>query len=99
MDEHELLNGSTNPHLFIFPTCNGISIREVFLSEKLLCKHVHNCCCNPTLAKCGGQAQHLEKVMIWSPSRLPNVQSLTARLKTYALWCSWCHWKGLEAYM
>jgi hypothetical protein len=30
-------------------------------------------CRNPTLAKCGGEAQHLEKVSIWSPPRLPNV--------------------------
>jgi hypothetical protein len=39
-------------------------------------------CRNPTLAKCGGGAQHLEKVRIWSPLGLPNVQSSTARLKT-----------------
>jgi hypothetical protein len=30
-------------------------------------------CRNPTLAKCGGEAQHLEKVRIWSPPGLPNV--------------------------
>jgi hypothetical protein len=30
-------------------------------------------CRNPTLAKCGGEAQHLEKARIWSPSGLPNV--------------------------
>ncbi len=35
-----------------------------------------------TLAKCGGEAQHLEKVRIWNPLGLPNVQSSTARLKT-----------------
>jgi hypothetical protein len=39
-------------------------------------------CRNPTLAKCGGEAQHLEKVRIWSPPGLPNVQSSTARPKT-----------------
>jgi hypothetical protein len=39
-------------------------------------------CRNPTLAKCGGEAQHLEKVRIRSPLRLPNVQSSTARGKT-----------------
>jgi hypothetical protein len=27
-------------------------------------------CRNPTLAKCGGEAQHLEKVRIWSPPGL-----------------------------
>ncbi len=30
-------------------------------------------CRNPTLAKCGGEAQHLEKVKSWSPPGLPNV--------------------------
>jgi hypothetical protein len=39
-------------------------------------------CRNPTLAKCGGEAQHLEKARIWSPLGLPNVQSSTARGKT-----------------
>jgi hypothetical protein len=39
-------------------------------------------CRNPTLAKCGGEAQHLEKVRIWSPPRLPYVWSSTARPKT-----------------
>jgi len=39
-------------------------------------------CCNPTLAKCGGEAQHLEKWEVWSPPGLLNVQSSTARPKT-----------------
>ncbi len=39
-------------------------------------------CRNPTLAKCGGEAQHLEKVRIWSPPGLLNVQSSTAEPKT-----------------
>jgi hypothetical protein len=48
------------------------------------------------LAKCGGEAQHLERVGIWSPPGLPNVESSTARGKHLALGCFWCHWKGLE---
>jgi hypothetical protein len=39
-------------------------------------------CRTPTLAKCGGEAQHLEKFGSWSPPGLPNVQSSTARGKT-----------------
>jgi len=39
-------------------------------------------CRNPTLAKCGGEAQHLEKLEVWSPPGLPNVQSSTSRPKT-----------------
>jgi hypothetical protein len=42
----------------------------------------HYYCRNPTLANCGGEAQHLEKVRIWSPPGLPNVQSSIARPKT-----------------
>ncbi len=30
-------------------------------------------CHNPTLAKCGGEAQHLQKMRIWSPPGLLNV--------------------------
>jgi len=33
----------------------------------------HIWCRTPTLAKCGGEAQHLEKLGIWSPLGLPNV--------------------------
>jgi len=39
-------------------------------------------CRNPTLAKCGGEAQHLEKLKVWSPPGLPNVQSSITRPKT-----------------
>jgi len=42
----------------------------------------HLWCRNPNLAKCGGEAQHLEKLGIWSPPGLPNVQSSTAGPKT-----------------
>jgi hypothetical protein len=36
----------------------------------------------PYLAKYGGESQHLEKVRIWSPPGLPNVQSSIERPKT-----------------
>jgi hypothetical protein len=39
-------------------------------------------CRNPTLAKCGGEAQHLEKLEVGSLPELPNVQSSTKRPKT-----------------
>jgi hypothetical protein len=39
-------------------------------------------CRSPTSAKCGGEAQHLEKWRIWNPPGLLNVQSSTARHKT-----------------
>ncbi len=34
---------------------------------------LYRLCRNPNLAKCGGEAQHLEKLGIWSPPGLPNV--------------------------
>ncbi len=39
-------------------------------------------CRNPTLAKCGGKAQHLEKLEVGSLPGLSNVQSSIARSKT-----------------
>jgi hypothetical protein len=54
-------------------------------------------CRTPTLAKCGGEAQHLEKsgVGVLRDSRMFRAQQQGA--KHLALACSWCHWKGLEA--
>jgi len=46
------------------------------------CEGVNPHCRNPNLAKCGGEAQHLEKLGIWGPPGLPNVQSSTAETKT-----------------
>jgi hypothetical protein len=43
---------------------------------------LHDNCRNPTLAKCGGEAQHLEKLEVGSLPGLPNVQSSTAGGKT-----------------
>jgi hypothetical protein len=53
-------------------------------------------CRNPTLAKCGGEAQHLEKlgVGVLRDSRMFRAQQQGA--KHLALGYSWCHWKGLE---
>ncbi len=51
-----------------------------YVSTGMLFCHV--ACRNPNLAKCWGEAQHLERVGIGSPPGLPNVQSSTARGKT-----------------
>jgi hypothetical protein len=53
-------------------------------------------CRNPTLAKCGGEAQHLEKLGV---GVLRDSQMFRARqqgAKHLALGCSCCRWKGLE---
>jgi hypothetical protein len=49
---------------------------------RLAMVQIEDQCRNPNLAKCGGEAQHLEKLGIWSPPGLPNVQSSTAGPKT-----------------
>jgi hypothetical protein len=38
--QHPFLSGSTNLHILLFPTSNGLLIREVLLNKELLCKHV-----------------------------------------------------------
>ncbi len=56
---------------------------------------VHKCR-TPTLAKCGGEAQHLEKLGlgVLRDSRMFRAQQKGS--KHLALECFWCHWKGLE---
>ncbi len=44
-----------------------------FLSFVAMKKKKNDFCRNPTLAKCGGEAQHLEKLEVWSLPGLPNV--------------------------
>jgi hypothetical protein len=57
------------------------SKNSIFIS-KAIHGNGHYNCRNPTLAKCGGEAQHLEKLEVWSPPGFLNVQSSTARPKT-----------------
>jgi hypothetical protein len=53
-----------------------------------ICKKGRSICRNPTLAKCGGEAQHLEKLRIWSPPGLPNVHGVIGKVlkRTYRKW-------------
>ncbi len=44
-----------------------------FKEKKTSHKILYFDCRNPNLAKCEGEAQHLEKLGIWSPPGLPNV--------------------------
>jgi hypothetical protein len=53
-------------------------------------------CRNPTLAKCGGEAEHLEKVGIGVLQDSRKLRRRFGRPKHLAFECSWCHWKGLE---
>jgi hypothetical protein len=58
--------------------------------------HLPRYCRTPTLAKCGGEAQHLEKsgVGVLRDSRM--FRAWQQGPKHLALGWSWCHWKGLE---
>ncbi len=58
--------------------CLVLMCGEVFMEKE--CARIK--CRNPTLAKCGGEAQHLEKLEVGSLPGLPNVQSSTTRGKT-----------------
>jgi hypothetical protein len=62
----------TKKHM-IKQVCSVLSSLEEHM--KMVCNMLStlNKCRNPTLAKCGGEAQHLEKVRIWSSPGLPNV--------------------------
>jgi len=60
----------------LWPLLKGVTTRDNWQSS------IQKNCRNPNLAKCGGEAQHLEKLGIWSPSGLPNVQSSTEGPKT-----------------
>jgi hypothetical protein len=54
----------------------------------------HSLCRNPTLAKCGGEAQHFQS---WGFGVLRDSRMFRAQQqgpKHLALRCSWCHWKG-----
>ncbi len=67
--------------IFIFKAFNIVSLVQVLDSTFGV-----SFCRNPTLAKCGGEAQHLEKLEIWSPPGLPNVYSSTTRGKNTSHW-------------
>jgi hypothetical protein len=53
-------------------------------------------CRNPTLAKCGGEAQHLEKLGVGVLRDSWMFRARQQGAKHLTLGCSWCRWKGLE---
>jgi hypothetical protein len=66
------------------------------LKEEIYMEKPQRFCRNPTLAKCGGEAQHLEKVGIGVLRDSRKLRRRFGRPKHLALRCSWCHWKDLE---
>jgi hypothetical protein len=56
-------------------------------------------CCNPTLAKCGGEAQHFQSWGFGVPRDSRMFRAQHQGPKHLALRCSWCHWKGLKTYI
>ncbi len=72
-----------------------VVVVRFFFSSKFL--GIDGYCRNPTLAKCGGEAQHFQS---WGFGVLLDSRMFRVRQqgpKHLALRCSWCHWKGLEA--
>ncbi len=65
-------------------------VKVCFIPKHILCR-------NPTLAKCGGEAQHFQSwgFGVLRDSRLFRVRQQGP--KHLSLRCFWCHWKGLEA--
>jgi len=58
-----------------------VGVLQITTSAQTNPKIEQSSCRNPTLAKCGGEAQHLEKLEVGSLPGLSNVQSSTARGK------------------
>jgi hypothetical protein len=74
--------------------CNWLSSNST--NSKFFCFTIPPCR-NPTLAKCGGEAQHSQ---CWGLGVLRDSRMFRVRQqgpKHLALGCYWCHWKGLEA--
>jgi hypothetical protein len=62
--------------------CNGQQLtldEDEHLSDDPQCR-------NRTLAKCGGEAQHLEKLGIWSPLGTPECSELDSKGKNTSHW-------------
>jgi hypothetical protein len=81
----------------IGPTyCASTQLQQVLVDVDHIWQNENFQCRNPTLAKCGGEAQHLEKLgfEVLQDSRMFRARQQGA--KHLALRCSWCHWKGLE---
>jgi hypothetical protein len=73
--------------------CNGTRL----IVRRFTMRVIEVECRNPTLAKCGGEAQHSQS---WGLGVLRDSRMFRAREqgpKNLVLGFSWCHWKVLEA--
>jgi hypothetical protein len=90
VDSFDLVDGLDNSHwnveifaLHYIATAFDDPIGSVVgMSKDQINQHNLSVCRNPTLAKCGGEAQHLEKLEVGSLPGLPKVQRSTIRRKT-----------------
>ncbi len=85
--EQNLLRGNTKLNFLIFPSCNSLWIREVFLSIKLLCKHGDNCVQMRTqlLRSLSFMNANVEKVCSSSIDSSTNTIIISANLKALLL--------------
>ncbi len=63
-------HGDTPRLVALVPGVNRLLVKDTNIFHPI---DPINPCRNPTLAKCGGEAQHLGKVKSWNPPGLPNV--------------------------
>jgi hypothetical protein len=88
--------------LFFFQKAQSVQnrhMRQSTLTDALLSHGVNpfeGFCRNPTLAKCEGEAQHLEKLRVGVLQDSRMFRARQQGSKHLALECSWCRWKGLE---
>ncbi len=87
---------SLNDYLYLYDMLKLISFLLHYPPIFMYSLHILVNCRNLTLAKCAGEAQHLEKVGIGVLRDSQKLKRRFGKTKHLALRCSWCHWKGLE---
>jgi hypothetical protein len=77
-------------------TCMFYATNHQNVTKKTTMVEEYIDCRNPNLAKCGGEAQHLEKLGFGVHRDSRMFRARQQGEKNLSLGCSWCRWKGLE---
>ncbi len=88
-------------YIYIYMHCGFLFLCSCFHFSHCAFVFIEICilflCRNPTLAKCGGEAQHFQSWGFGVPRDSRMFRAWQKGPKHLALKCPWCHWKGLEA--